>query len=309
MRAASRLYVLHVSLAAVGLATLGAALPIGFSNLSLSSPSSAAVAAACRHWLPALSLGGWLLLVFMILTAVCVIRGLRRMAGDLSASRRYVGSLAVAEPRIVGGVRFQLIDDALPLAFCAGFLRPRIYVSCGTIEQLNSAELHAVLAHENHHCRRRDPLRILIGRALAAALFFVPILRSSSERFAALGELAADEAAVERAGSRRALASALIKFSDTAVAPAARISPDRVDHLAGEGRATAWRLSPAAMSASLAALGTLAVTVVVLAQSASAAHMELPLLFAQSCMLAMTIGPALVAGWLGLRLHRRFAAT
>lgn len=308
MRGAARLFTLHVALAGLGLAALSAALVLGLSGVSFSSPSSAALVGACRHWLPALSVGGWIGVAILVLAATSAWRGLRSMLGDLAASRRYLGLLSIQGSRAVGRVRFQLIDEQEPLAFCAGFLRPRIYVSTGTLEQLDAAELLAVLTHEDHHHHRRDPLRILIGRALAAALFFVPVLRFSSERFSNLEELAADQAALRGAGSRGALASAMVKFSETAGTPATGISADRVDHLAGEGEAAQWRLSPVVMSASLAALAALVATVLLLAQSPSAAQIEIPLLFAQSCMLAMTVGPALFAGWLAMCLHRRFAA-
>lgn len=308
MRSAARLFALHVSLAGVGLGTLGAALIVGLGHLSTSTPSLAAVATACQRWLPALSPGAWLLLALLALSAVCAVRGLRSILVDVAASRSYLRSLPLAGPSRVANARFQLVDHAQPLAFCAGFLRPRIYVSRGAIELLDGEELRAVVAHEGHHCRRRDPLRILTGRALAAALFFLPVLRSSSERLPVLGELAADEAAVRHVGGRGPLASALVTFSDAAPTPARGLGDDRVDHLAGESSSTAWRISPAALGASLAALGALAATALVLGRLSPATEFELPLVLAQSCMLLMTAGPALFAGWLVWRLRRRFIA-
>ena len=61
-----------------------------------------------------------------------------------------------------------------------------VYVSQRTVELLTEAELEAVLAHEHHHRRVRDPLRVAGGRILSEALFFVPVLRKLCERYAEL---------------------------------------------------------------------------------------------------------------------------
>jgi hypothetical protein len=84
--------------------------------------------------------------------------------------------------------RVTVIADPLPQPFCAGYLHPRVYVSRRTVE-LTKAELDAVLAHEHHHRRVRDPLRLACARILSQALFFVPVLRSLSERYAESAEL------------------------------------------------------------------------------------------------------------------------
>lgn len=67
-----------------------------------------------------------------------------------------------------------VISEDRPQAFCAGLLRPRVYVSTGALELLDDPAVAAVLAHERHHARRHDPLRLACGRVLAGGLFFVP---------------------------------------------------------------------------------------------------------------------------------------
>ena len=139
------------------------------------------------------------------------------------------------------------IDDALvirderPHAFCAGLLRPQVYVSTGAVAMLDEATLEAVLAHERHHARRRDPLRLAAGRVLARSVFFVPGLRELVSRQQALAELSADESAVSAAaGNRSALARAMLMFSDASAPDSAvGIDPARVDHLLGEP--LSWR--------------------------------------------------------------------
>ena len=103
------------------------------------------------------------------------------------------------QPQALGGA--VLIADAHPRAFCAGLLRPRVYVSTGAVALLDDAALSAVLAHERQHARRHDPLRLAVGRVLARALFFLPELGDLVERQQALAELSADESAVN-AGPR-----------------------------------------------------------------------------------------------------------
>jgi len=88
-------------------------------------------------------------------------------------------------------------------------LSPRIWVSTAALERLGPAELDAVLRHERFHLRHRDPLRIVIARVLAAALFAVPVMRARCLRFEVAKELDADLEAVAALGAR-AVAGALV---------------------------------------------------------------------------------------------------
>jgi Zn-dependent protease with chaperone function len=82
------------------------------------------------------------------------------------ATRRMIHSLPVVCSLAGRGVVL-VIDEPTPVAFCAGWLRPRVYVSKAVLERLSEAELQAVLAHERQHGARRDPLRLAIGRVLS----------------------------------------------------------------------------------------------------------------------------------------------
>src|SRR5207248_11431481 len=96
-------------------------------------------------------------------------------------------------------------------AFCAGLLRPRVYVSAGALRELCDQELRAVLAHERMHRARRDPLRIVTARLLGNALFFAPAVRALARRYDALAELAADEHALAAVGGDASIvASAML---------------------------------------------------------------------------------------------------
>jgi Zn-dependent protease with chaperone function len=158
-------------------------------------------------------------LAFGVRAAVIEWRGQQRLGQILRRSARIeVGAHAVG-----------VFREDRPRAFCHGLMRPRIYVSSGALAALGPAELAALLAHERHHARRRDPLRRAVARMLGGALFFLPVLPRLLERYRDEAELAADEAAL-RDGHAAALAAALLAFDDSG----AGVHPDRVDRLLGE---------------------------------------------------------------------------
>jgi hypothetical protein len=196
-----------------------------------------------------------------------------------------------------------VIPDERPRAFCGGLLRPRVYVSSGAVALLDEAALRAVLAHERHHVRRRDPLRLAAGRVMARALFFVPGLAELVRRQRAMAELSADESAVGGAfENRSALARAMLSFADEdASDDLVGIDSARVDYLLGDP--PRWRF-PALLS--LAAVATLAllIAVAVLAGQVAAGSATLapPFLSAQPCVVVLALLPALFAALaLGLR--------
>jgi hypothetical protein len=140
--------------------------------------------------------------------------------------------------------------------FCAGYLCPTVYASQQTVELLSDAELSAVLAHEHHHRRIRDPLRFACVRILSDALFFVPVLTRLSQRYADLAELSADRAAVHASGGEQApLASALLAFDESGPPGVTGISPERVDSLLGQP--IRWRLPLGLVGASIGSLAAL----------------------------------------------------
>ena len=107
--------------------------------------------------------------------------------------------------------RISVLATDVPLAFCVGLLRPRIYLSAGLIDVLTDGELKAVLLHEDHHRRRLDPLRSLLAEVLSAAFFFLPIAAELRDLFLMSAELEADRHAARLAG-QRSLAGALHKI-------------------------------------------------------------------------------------------------
>jgi len=109
-----------------------------------------------------------------------------------------------------GALRVECVTAEAPIAFCHGGLTPSILVSTGLVSELSPDELLAVLAHEEHHVRRGDPLRRAMQQALAEVLFWLPVVDWWADRRQEISELAADRAAIGRAG-RSPLAGALWK--------------------------------------------------------------------------------------------------
>ena len=113
--------------------------------------------------------------------------------------------------------RLRLVEAEAPWALCAGLLRPCVWVSRGLVAALDGEELEAVLLHEAHHLRRRDPLRRLAAEALAEALPFWPEADRFRQALRIRLEAEADRAVLERLG-RRPLLRALWRLA-TASSP------------------------------------------------------------------------------------------
>jgi len=289
---------LHVGLGVLATAVLVFAFATAVGGLSFTAPSVTALAQACASFvLPEVSVAAVVSLALGSLALAVLLLGLRSAARQGLASRRIVRAL----PRRGGGPSGAILfDHAHPQAFCAGLLRPRIYLSTGATATLSAEELQAVLAHEAHHAHVRDPLRVFVVRVVGDALFFLPAARRLAERYADLAELAADAAAVRKGGAQP-LASALLTFeaADPAVVG---IAPERVDHLLGAR--PAWQLPVALIVWSLTALTIVAVITMRLDAAQHGPALNVPLFAAQTCMLVMAFLPLLFGG-LGILGARR----
>ena len=187
-----------------------------------------------------------------------------------------------------------VISDDRPRAFCAGLVRPRVYISTAALAMLDARALAAVLAHEHQHARRRDPLRLAAGRVYVKALAPLPGLRTMTEHQWALAELSADESAVAaQPANRSGLATAMLAFSDAGPAVGG-VDLTRVDRLLGEPwscRLPLWScLLGAATVAVMLAVGLLAGQV-----AQGSASLAPPVLSAQPCVIVLAVIPAAIA--------------
>jgi hypothetical protein len=292
-RPASSPWRLQVALGATGLAGSALVLALGVRSVHVAPAAAHRLDVAGAHFTyPAINAAAIVLLALAALGAVVLIVTVRAACQQFRAHRRLVRALPVAGP-LPDHPAVSVIEAGVPLAFCAGWLRPRVYLSTAAMERLSDRELHAVLAHEQHHRALRDPLRLAVSRVLCQALFFLPVLRPLHDRCGDVAEITADAAAVDAIGGSIApLASAMLTFGATQSGDVVGISPDRVDSLLGARRA--WRLPWMLLIAALVTIAAVLALVWRASGSASAdASLNLPIASSQPCLLVLSLVPVL----------------
>jgi hypothetical protein len=225
-------------------------------------------------------------LLFGAISAVVIARAAASLARQLRAQRAFLARLPVTRGATIDGHRIQVIRARRPHAFCVGLLRREIYVSEGALNT-GDTELTAILAHEESHRTRRDPLRRLLAQMVADGLRPLPPFAALAERQAALADLVADAAAIRASGGRAALASAMMHFEDSG-----GVAPARVDRLLGRARAI---IIPAVvMAAATLFLIVLAAALVTMVVAGWHPDVTLPVLLEPPVLVAMS-APAWVA--------------
>jgi hypothetical protein len=307
-RAVARLFLGNVALGALllGTALLLLAKLLETWRVGAGRAGNVIVVLGQRIAYPTANAGAIVVAVLAGMGLVIVAAAARAVVRELRADRRFRRAIARRATARVDGA--WIVEDDHPQAFCAGLVHPQVYVSSAALELLSPAELAAVLAHERHHERHRDPLRLAASRVLADAAFFLTPLLRLVERQHSVAEIAADEAAVAaRGGDRAALAGAMLRFSESGDGAKAAVAPERIDHLVGEGRP--WRFPTAvclAIGSGLAGVGALAVFA---AETASAtATLSPPLISSQPCVLMLASVPAAVISAGALSAHRQARA-
>jgi Zn-dependent protease with chaperone function len=177
-----------------------------------------------RPWAQACTTAGPALVgVLFVVTAARMLTSARRQQTRTMAALRpllaspgavIAADLAELLARLRLERRVRVVALELPVALCYGLLRPRLLLSTGVLHSLSSAEIEAVLRHEQVHLRRHDPLRLVVVRALADALPVLPALRQMAQALPVTQELAADRVALAAVGAD-ALGSALLKVGST----------------------------------------------------------------------------------------------
>lgn len=105
-----------------------------------------------------------------------------------------------------------LIEEEDLYSFCFGFLNPKIIITSGIVSRLSHMELEAVLLHEQAHLKNKDPLKLLIGKAVSSMFFFLPVFGELYRNMEASNELIADSWAAQVQKESRFLRSALRKI-------------------------------------------------------------------------------------------------
>ena len=286
----------------LGGAVLALAVTSALRSLSLGAPSSGRLLEACQEVVLSgqTAISATVLVLTGIGLAVLTL-AIRSTVRHYRSQRAVLSSLPVQYATVYRGAPLRVFAHERPEAFCAGLLRPRVYLSSASLQRVEDSELAVVIEHESHHCRRRDPLRILIVQVLSDCLFFLPVMRHLRERYCTLTELAADEAAMSRGADRRSLAAALLAFAEGPTGVVG-VAPERVDHLLGES--PRWELPVSLLASALVTLAGLAAIAMTLAHTAAPGGVSVAALGAQACMIAMVVLPVMLGVSLVAITHR-----
>ncbi len=227
----------------------------------LAAPSLAVCGAACLGWASVWPILGELgkSVVFLIMSAAAVVAVLR-LALSLKKTRRFLKSVrrcALPFPVRLEGQSVVVFADKRPVAFTAGLIRPRIFLSSALRDLLDEEELRAVVVHESGHLEARDPLRTLLITFFCDLYLFLPIapILKAASRFKT--EQRADARAVGFQGGSSPLARALRKaqgLPDTTCSALGDLRHERIASLGGDRRKRPVPTARIVLSAGLALL-------------------------------------------------------
>jgi Zn-dependent protease with chaperone function len=306
--AAGRMFGATLALGLLAALSAGVALMRVVESWHLGSASSSRTISIAGQRLsyPAANVGAVVVVVLAALGLAMSAATMLRLGRELLRDRRFRERLHRAARRQIHGA--WILEDDRPQAFCAGLLRPRVYVSTGALELLDERALAAVLAHERHHARNRDPLRLACGRAFAAGMLLVPTLRRLVQRQHALAEISADDAARAEGVERGALASAMLSFSEAAGSEPVGVDPQRIDNLLGEPPQWGFPLLLCLLTG-IVLVAMLALAVLAGRVASGSATLALPFLSAQPCVVVLALVPAAALAVAAGRLRERRART
>lgn len=98
-----------------------------------------------------------------------------------------------------------------PMAFCLGFINPRIYLSSGLVKIMTNRELETIILHEKYHLLKKDNLLLVATDFIRSFFLPLPILTGIIDKFMDNREISADRYAASYA-KKQTIADAFKKL-------------------------------------------------------------------------------------------------
>ena len=136
--------------------------------------------------------------------------------------RRHRALLELVVEPAAAGEDTRLLDHPAPVAFCIPGARPLLVLSSGMVEELDGAQVEAVVAHERAHLAEHHHLLMLPFVAWRAALPVLPAAGRAHDAVRELVEMRADDVALTSLrcpDPRRTLAAAIVAVATGAGGP------------------------------------------------------------------------------------------
>jgi TonB family protein len=111
------------------------------------------------------------------------------------------------------------VSSAIPGPVTIGLRRHILLVPPGFLDNLEEADLNALLAHEFAHIRRLDFAKNLFYELLSLPIAFHPILRLTRSHLSETREMACDELAAEAVAGRETYARSLLRLASMLASP------------------------------------------------------------------------------------------
>jgi len=114
------------------------------------------------------------------------------------------------------GTKIVVVREDAFLALAMGIFRPKILVSTHVLDHFTEQELRAILLHEWHHCKNRDPLKLFLMTLFTDSMKYIPALHGLAHHYKVWRELLADRFVMNTMGSPYELGSVLFKLAGQA---------------------------------------------------------------------------------------------
>jgi len=193
--------------ASAGAAQSGLSFVVEQVSQPFASPVAVSIAPAVSHvswtgWIPSVLSALWVIGFLIVVTSWWRRwRDLRAVLRDASPLRLPNGIEALTSP-----------EFGEPGVY--GIRRPVLLLPTGIVDELTSAQLEAILAHELCHIRRRDNLAAAIHMAVEAVFWFHPLVWWLGARLMDERERACDEEVLHAGSEPQVYAEGLLKICE-----------------------------------------------------------------------------------------------